>query len=344
MGRPGRRCARSRSVAGWVALSCATLVATSGHAASPCEGALTGPPLGEGALAVDVGVFLVDVSRIDDVAQEFEAHFVVQLGWTDPRVAARQAAGCPIDSAALWVPPVSLVNQRERLEQMARIVDVGDAGRIGARFRWVGELSSHFDLRRFPLDRQQLPIALVVYADDRPIGLRVDAGTTGRQQDFSAVGWDFGAPDAHVDAMETRFRDLVLPRLTFTVEAVRTPGFYTWKVVFPLSLIVVMSFAVFFIDPSEFGVQIGVSTASVLTLIAFQLSLDRFLPRVAYLTHMDVFVVGATLLVFLSLGEAMWTGGLAHAGRVDAGRRIDRVCRPLFPVALGGLLLWFYLG
>jgi hypothetical protein len=326
-----------------VALALAMVAATSARAASPCAGALANPPPGEDALPVDVGVFLVDVSQIDDVAQQYEAHFVVQLGWTDPRVAARQAAGCAIDTAALWVPPVSLVNQRERLEQMARIVDAGDAGRIGARLRWVGHLSSHFDLRRFPLDRQHLPIALVVYADDRPIELRVDADATGRQPVFSAVGWDFGAPDARVDAMETQFRGLVLPRLTFTVEAARAPGFYTWKVVFPLTLIVVMSFAVFFIDPSEFGVQIGVSTASVLTLVAFQLSLDRFLPRVAYLTRMDLFTVGATLLVFLALGEAMWTGGLAHVGRAEAGRRIDRICRPLFPLALAGLLIWFYL-
>ena len=59
----------------------------------------------------------------------------------------------------------------------------------------------------------------------------------------------------------------------------------------------------------------------------------------AYLTRADKFLLGATLLVFGALGEAVWTGKLADTERQDQARRIDRRARwiyaALFAVLIG---------
>jgi len=86
------------------------------------------------------------------------------------------------------------------------------------------------------------------------------------------------------------------------------------------------------LDPEQLAPQMGVSTASVLTLIAFQFSLGYLLPRVSYLTRADRFVLGASTLVFLALAEAILSSRLAAAGRIELALRMDRHSRWIYPV------------
>jgi len=116
-------------------------------------------------------------------------------------------------------------------------------------------------------------------------------------------------------------------------------GYYVWKIIFPLVLIVFMSWTVFWINPENAGAQIGLATSSMLTLIAYRFILGNLLPRVSYLTELDYFTLGATILVFLALVEVVLTSGLAQAGKHEAARRIDVGARVMFPVSFALLVL-----
>ena len=104
-----------------------------------------------------------------------------------------------------------------------------------------------------------------------------------------------------------------------------------------------MAWTVFWVDPENVGPQLGISTASVLTLIAFQFSLVRMLPRVSYLTRIDLFLLGATVLVFLALGGSVLTSKFARAGELAKAQKIDRHARwaytLLFAILLGSTLI-----
>ena len=106
-----------------------------------------------------------------------------------------------------------------------------------------------------------------------------------------------------------------------------------------MTLIVLMAWGVFWIDPRDFGPQIALPTSSVFALIAFQIGTSASLPKVAYLTGADRFILGATLLVFAALGEAICTGRLARGGREELARRIDRISRVVY-LALFAVVLW----
>ena len=121
-----------------------------------------------------------------------------------------------------------------------------------------------------------------------------------------------------------------LSSIKFTFSAIRHVGFYIWKIFIPLGLIVIMSMAVFWIDPKELGSQMTVSTASVITLIAFQFNLGYLLPRVSYLTRMDDFILGSTILVFLALAESIYTSTLGSKRKLARARKIDQWARYLF--------------
>ena len=133
-----------------------------------------------------------------------------------------------------------------------------------------------------------------------------------------------------------------ISRIIYEAELSRNMGYYLWKVLVPLSLIVLMSWAVFWISPVHVAPRIGTSTSAVLTLIAFQFSLGYMLPRLSYLTRADRLLMGSTLLVFLAFGASLLTILLAGQGQETLARRINRVARWLFPAAFLAVLTVFF--
>ena len=106
----------------------------------------------------------------------------------------------------------------------------------------------------------------------------------------------------------------------------------------PLVLIIFMSWAVFWINPKEAGTQIGVSTASMLTLIAYRFTVDLLVPKVSYMTRLDIFILGSTFLVFLSLLQVIITSTLMRNGRDVLSLRIDNFSKFIFPVLFAFIL------
>jgi hypothetical protein len=121
-----------------------------------------------------------------------------------------------------------------------------------------------------------------------------------------------------------------MPRATLPLTARRDVGYYVWKLFVPLGLIVFMAWTVFFIGHDQMGPRIGISTASIFTLIAFQFSLGRVLPPISYLTRADAFVLGSSVLVYLALAETIFSGKLNVGGRVELAQRIDRHARWIY--------------
>lgn len=119
--------------------------------------------------------------------------------------------------------------------------------------------------------------------------------------------------------------------------------YHLWKEILPLTLIVFMSWAVFWIDPNQLGAQIAVSSSSVLTLIAFLFSLGELLPQVPYLTRMDHFIYGSVVLVFMAFAEGVLTCTMSVHGAQAQAQRIDHWARWMFPAAFAVLLIVAFL-
>lgn len=133
--------------------------------------------------------------------------------------------------------------------------------------------------------------------------------------------------------------DAKLPGVKFIVQAEREAGHVLWTMMVPLVLIILMAWTVFWIDPKFLPSQVGVSTASMFSLIAYRTALRLTLPEVSYVTRADMFILGATLLVFGALAHAVGTGRLAKSGREELALRIDRWARWIYVGLLVVLLV-----
>ncbi|NOZ22544.1 MAG: hypothetical protein GXP25_15790, partial [Planctomycetes bacterium] len=116
-----------------------------------------------------------------------------------------------------------------------------------------------------------------------------------------------------------------------TFKMKRKAGYYVIKVIIPLVLIVAMSWAVFWIDPKETGANISVAVTAMLTLIAYRFAIGTFLPNVSYLTRLDYFILGSTILVFCTLAHVVVTNTYVTSGNLDHARKRDRWARWIYP-------------
>jgi gamma-aminobutyric acid receptor subunit beta len=130
----------------------------------------------------------------------------------------------------------------------------------------------------------------------------------------------------------------------FEFTASRNVQYYILKVILPLVLIVMMSWAGFWIDPVNANSQISVAVTSMLTLIAYRYAVDTQVPRLPYMTRIDLFFLVSTLLVFFSLIEVLVTTILDNNQQTKLAKRIDRYCRVIFPVifALATIGIFFH--
>jgi len=310
----------------------------------PCNGLagklpLTPPPSQDARLRVEVGMMLLDIRSIDDVKQEFEGVLIVRLSWKDPRLQTDSKAPRTFATSEIWNPRYQITNEVFARKRFRELLHVGPDGSVVHIQRLAGRFSSRLDLRRFPVDTQDLHLRLT-FPDFEPERLEplADPEFSGMAQEMTIADWSLGDWALNADPVRVLER-ITRASMLFSFQAQRRAGYYVWKIIFPLVLIVFMSWTVFWINPENAGAQIGLATSSMLTLIAYRFILGNLLPRVSYLTELDYFTLGATILVFLALVEVVLTSGLAQAGRHEAARRIDVGARLMFPVLFALLVL-----
>ncbi len=329
---------RNRAIRGFSSLMGILLVL--GAVAVPARGDFNRPAPEQGPTRVTLAVFYLDVTGIHSAEQSFTANVYFEARWRDERLAHRGPAPVRKDLKAVWHPRLQAVNRRNLTRTFPDVVEIGPKGDVIYRQRFWGDFSQPLDLRDFPMDRQVYTIQVVAAGStNEEVELVPDPEVPdGIAKVLSLPDWKvekWNAETMPVPSLRDKQRMLSLAEFSFTAK--RKAGYYVYKIIIPLILIVAMSWVVFWIDPKEGGIQIGVSMTAMLTLIAYRFAVGADLPKVSYMTRMDQFLFGATVLVFATLMEVIVTSTLARGERLELARRIDRWSRVLFPLLFAGV-------
>ena len=289
---------------------------------------------------VKVGIWMIDIDSIDSAAQSYVASVFLRLTWQDSKLAHKDESVRVLNVNEVWSPEIQIVNEIGRVRKtLPEIVKIENDGTVTYRQRYVGEFSQPLKLHDFPFDEQQFRLHFMTTQGERELTFIPDdklieesiAQAAGISKDISLPDWTVLSYTAGPMPYEI-VNGMQEAGYAFDFIVKRDSEYYVHKVIIPLILIVFMSWTVFWINPKESSTQIGVSTASMLTLIAYRFTIDLLVPKVSYLTRLDEFVLGSTFLVFLSLLQAILTSSLTHHDRENLALRIDQGCRVLFPV------------
>ena len=290
---------------------------------------------------VSIGLRLVDLMEINDVGQTLTGDFAVFLTWRDQRLAGLE--GCRISLNDIWSPGVLFLNSGRLFPNRPAEVSIGPAGSVRYVQRYYGTLATYHHLHDFPFDKQIFHIWLFPGEyGEKEVEFIVDERATGRRERLNISNWEVNEVKGVINREYAHSLDQFHSIYDFEIYANRITAYYVWKVILPLCLIVAMSWVVFWINPAQFGPQIGLSATSMLTLIAFLFATTNMLPELGYFTVLDQFIGGSTILVFLALLESLSSAYLFSEGKEKISMRIDHVSRIGFPVAFLLLMVFVF--
>ncbi|MEH6515215.1 MAG: hypothetical protein V7742_00935 [Halioglobus sp.] len=282
---------------------------------------------------VYVSVGILDIDSISSADQSFTINVFVQFRWQDPELAHDGQGSIRKDLSEITAPRFLLLNRQRTWSTLLNVVEIAPSGEAIYRMRLWGDFSQPLSLRDFPFDQHTFNIPILALEQNGGTAelLRDPNADSFMAKELSVADWRITSWDAHKDMIELTPNNLH-HGFVFSFDAARIHNHHIIKFIIPLILIVMMSWVVFWIDPKESGSQLSVAVTAALTLIAYHIALAGKLPDIPYLTRMDKFLFGSTLMVFTALLEVVFTSRLAGAGRLRLARSMDRVCAILFPL------------
>ncbi len=175
-------------------------------------------------------------------------------------------------------------------------------------------IKNKFNLRAFPFDRQKISLELIdgkYNLDKRNIFIseRAHIFLNEYVKKNEILGWDLIGyelnPFQHQSPfnMEGDFSDGL--RLDFLIE--RKHGYYVFKVIVPIVLILLICWGSVWIEPKEIESRLTITIVCLLSLIAYNFVIDSEMPKLEYLTVMDWIILisyfYATIPNFLSIAS-----------------------------------------
>ena len=316
---------------------------------------LLGPPNPGEQTTVHVGFRLSDITDIDEEREIFEFESLLTLKWQDERQAfdpAERGVQEIFFQGAYqfnevfngWWPQLVLANESGPLEKQGEILRIQPDGSMTYIVELDGIVKTKMNLHHFPFDSQRLEIIFKCLGLDRSeVLLKPDLETSGfRTQGVGIAQWEFqGMELAPLDHNLT-FADGhagVSSHLAIYVSMYRNPNFILRIFVFPLFILIVLSWSIFWMNRSSLGDRMDISFVGILTVFAYQIVVDQNLPRIDYLTLMSTFLYLSLFSMSAGVIVNLYVAHLDNTGRIAEGEKVDRRSRWLFPSAYIGLNL-----
>jgi hypothetical protein len=328
-----------------VRLFLAVCLLTVGAPVNAQSGDLAGtrPNAGGDPDAVTVRLGLLDIAEINDREQVFVADIFVQVEWRDHRLAVEDDTGgelrrYPLDD--IWHPRLTIVNSRGLDRMLPETAMVDRQGHVVVRQRLAGHLAVDLHLRDFPFDKQRLPIDFVSYEySPSEIVFSDTSELVARLDDLGGKGWTYEAEQPKRSVYRLRDDGRGGAQISFAVMAERQSAYYIFTLALPMSLILFLAWMAHWLPVDVIPPRMGTATATVFSLIAFGVSFRLTLPKIAYLTDADRFVLYSTLLVLASLAVTVTSIRWASTDRKAAADKLTRKARVAFPFVYGLIVL-----
>jgi len=346
-----------------VTLMCCTLTASAAPLAAESDplrttlsaSALLAPPKEAGPVEVKVSFKLHDINDINDGAETFEFTGLLMLKWHDPRQAFDPAVegvdekifqgSYQVDELSTgWCPQVVLVNESGGFYQQSGVVlRVQPDGTSTLIQTLNAAVETELNMVQFPFDAHRLEAVFEVLGFDKDeVVLQVDSAATNiltsevRVPQWTATGASQSIRDR--SAFHAG-RERVSSAFVVGIDVQRESFYVIRLVVIPLIVIVLLSFAVFWMDRSSLGDRLSVSFIGILTGVVYQIVMSDHLPRISYVTLMHGFLNLSFMTMCAAAVINLVVGTLDRQGKGELGDRIDRRCRWGFPLAYFGLIL-----
>lgn len=330
--------------------------------ASAIEAGMPNPP--GSPTVVKVGVFIADVIELNEVDETFQAEIVVMAEWNDPRLAFDpDEAGTDVklfqgqyqfnEVYAGWWPQLVIVNEIGSGDVNAITIRVHPDGRVHYLEQRSITLETPMKLQPFPFDTQVLEAKMIAFGNySDSVVFEVDEQMVNATEEhvlsneqINIAQWRLINLDQVAELADFRYygRPKQISVLRFNITLVRESANIIWKVIVPLIVLVLLMWAVFWMEVDNLADRLNISFIGILTIVAYQFLIDGTMPRIAYFTFTDTVLLYSFLVMCLAIVESLILYSLCKAGRKPLAEKVDRAAQWLFPILyFAGLLISYF--
>lgn len=302
---------------------------------------------------VKVGVFLADILDLDEVNETFQIELVTLAEWDDPRLAFDPAVeGTETklfqgqfqfnEVFAGWWPQFVIINEIGAGDISAIQIEVRPDGRVRFLEARNVTLETPMKLQPFPFDRQTLEARMVAFGNDsREVLLQVNEQMLGASEEHAMENgrvniaqWRLLNLDVKPGLSKQRYYGEARPvsELLFTITLQREWASIFWKVILPLIILVLLMWAIFWMEVDNLSDRLNVAFIGILTIVAYQFLIEGSMPRISYFTFTDTVLLYSFVVMCLSVLESLVLTSMCKGGHKAAAQRVDHVARWAFPV------------
>ncbi len=125
--------------------------------------------------------------------------------------------------------------------------------------------------------------------------------------------------------------------ISYEIDIERNFIYFITKIYLPIIIILLMSFSVLWIKPSSLDSRLQVGVVCFLALITFTFIVDQELPKLSYLTIMDLVILTSYVFAAITTIESIYIA--RYVNDYDNALKIDSLFKKLLPI--GYLLMLF---
>ena len=305
------------------------------------EAVFVNPPNPNGVTEVDIGLYVIDISNVNAVENTYRLEGLIDLSWCDPRftlntkekhheIYLEEDAETKLNR--IWWPSITFVNEVGEYFRKNEELMILANGTVEYREKFSVELKSFFDLTKFPFDAQTLDVKIESFAwNENEVLLKLNPEKTGFNPSLNLPEWEIGDLKTNIEKTQEVRSTVPFDKFLMQIQLVRKPGFYLWKVIIPLIILVIISWSVFWMSEESLADRISFSMTGILTVVAYQFLISENLPNISYLTLMDAILSLSFLAIALTVAENIIVDWLSKENLKFLASKVDRICRVAFP-------------
>uniref|UniRef100_A0A8C5PS65 Gamma-aminobutyric acid type A receptor subunit gamma2 n=1 Tax=Leptobrachium leishanense TaxID=445787 RepID=A0A8C5PS65_9ANUR len=208
----------------------------------------------------------------------------------------------------IWIPDTFFRNSKKAdahwITTPNRMLRIWNDGRVLYTLRLTIDAECQLQLHNFPMDEHSCPLEFssygypkeeIIYQWKRS-SVEVGDVRSWRLYQFSFVGLR-----NTTEEVKTTSGDYVVMTVYFDLS--RRMGYFTIQTYIPCTLIVVLSWVSFWINKDAVPARTSLGITTVLTMTTLSTIARKSLPKVSYVTAMDLFVSVCFIFVFAALIE-----------------------------------------
>ncbi|CAK1547181.1 unnamed protein product [Leptosia nina] len=285
-------------------------------------------------------IYFIQPAEAHDL--NFKLHFLLQLRWTDPRLAysiyspeRTRIIGENDLRSRVWAPHLYIPNEQSSslmgTDSKDVLISIAPSGEVLFSRRMQGVLYCWMNLQKFPFDEQTCSMNLeswkynasilrLMWEKDNPVRLSSELHLT----EYSLLDYWTNESVVRGDMAHMRVGGAGnYSALKFTFKLGREVGYYLMDYFIPSMMIVAMSWVTFWLQADASPPRITLGTSTMLSFITLASSQAKTLPKVSYIKASEIWFLGCTGFIFAALVEFAFVNTIYHRKKVAPLKKVN---------------------